>query len=101
MAVTLKFRPGLVVLCAFFLLAAAPPASATLAAVCSRCATDCYSTYADQLDQCGWRWWCQQGVKGERDACLGNCIIDGCGDFEWFPQPGGEDDSEFWENWLI
>lgn len=71
------------------------------AAICSLCATDCYSTYSDDLELCSWRIWCQNGAKAERDACLGNCIIDGCGTYDWFPDPsdGGADD--FWASWLL
>lgn len=99
MAVTFKLLRGVLIVCALFAFASAPTASAVTAAACSNCATDCYATYAEQVEECSWRWWCQQGVKAERDACLGNCIIDGCGDYDWFPRP--EDDMDFWETWLI
>lgn len=99
--VTFKFRIGMFALGTLLILGQPASAPAATAAACSICATDCYDTYSDDLDTCSWRLRCQEGARAEKDACLGNCIIDGCGDFQWFPKPGETTDGDFWDSWLI
>lgn len=100
MAVTSRFLARTLVLMA--LLALAGTAHAGTAAECSICATDCYTTYSDNVDDCSWRVWCQHLAGAERDACINACITDrSCDDYDWFPRPGEEGSDDFWSNWLI